>query len=68
MSGSDKRYLVNLEFEFAGSSYGKITFGLDNRDDFNTDILLNRKAMRMLNVVVNPSRKYIVTTKYVLDI
>ena len=65
--GEDKRYLVDLEFEFAGSSYGKITFGLDNRDDFNTDVLLNRKTMRMLNVMVNPQRKYIVTTKYVLD-
>ena len=65
--GEDKRYLVDLDFEFAGSSYGKITFGLDNRDDFNTDVLLNRKTMRMLNVMVNPQRKYIVTTKYVLD-
>ena len=65
--GEDKRYLVDLDFEFAGSSYGKITFGLDNRDDFNTDVLLNRKTMRMLNVMVNTQRKYIVTTKYVLD-
>ena len=65
--GKDKRYLVDLDFEFAGSSYGKITFGLDNRDDFNTDVLLNRKTMRMLNVMINPQRKYIVTTKYVLD-
>ena len=65
--GKDKRYLVDLDFEFAGSSYGKITFGLDNRDDFNTAVLLNRKTMRMLNVMVNPQRKYIVTTKFVLD-
>jgi len=65
--GEDKRYLVDLDFEFAGSSYGKITFGLDNRDNFNTDVLLNRKTMRMLNVMVNPQRKYIVTTKFVLD-
>ena len=59
--------MVELEFEFAGSSYGKITFGLDNRDDFNTDVLLNRKTMRMLNVMVNPRRKYIVTTQFTLD-
>ena len=65
--GEDKRYLVELEFKFAGSPYGKITFGLDNRDDFNTDVLLNRKTMRMLNVMVNPQRKYIVTTKFTLD-
>ncbi len=65
--GKDERYLVELEFEFAGTSYGKITFGLDNRDAFNTDVLLNRKTMRMLNVMVNPRRKYIVTTKFTLD-
>ena len=65
--GEDERPLVELEFEFAGTSYGKITFGLDNRDDFNTDVLLNRKTMRKLNVMINPQRKYIVTTKYVLD-
>ena len=65
--GKDERYLIELEFEFAGSSYGKITFGLDNRDAFNTDVLLNRKTMRMLNVMVNPRRKYIVTTKFTLD-
>jgi len=65
--GKDERYLVELEFDFAGSPYGKITFGLDNRDDFNTDVLLNRKTMRMLNVMINPQRKYIVTTKFTLD-
>jgi RimK family alpha-L-glutamate ligase len=65
--GEDKRPLVEFEFEFAGTRYGKITFGLDNRDDFNTAVLLNRKTMRKLNVMVNPQRKYIVTTKYVLD-
>ena len=65
--GKDERYLVELEFHFAGSPYGKITFGLDNRDDFNTDVLLNRKTMRMLNVMINPQRKYIVTTKFTLD-
>jgi hypothetical protein len=32
-----------------------------------TDVLMNRKMMKMLNVMVNPQRKYIVTTKYVLD-
>ena len=65
--GKDKRHLVELEFKFAGSSYGKIKFGLDNRDELNSDVLLNRKTMRKMNVMVNPQRKYIVTTKYVLN-
>ena len=65
--GKDKRSVVELEFEFAGTNYGKIKFGLDNRDELNSDVLLNRKTMRMLNVMVNPSRKYVVTTKFSVD-
>ena len=66
-SGEDERYLVELEFEFAGSNYGKVEFGLDNRDDLSTDVLLNRKLMRTLNVMVNPQRTYLITTPMSLD-
>ena len=55
--GEDKRPIVEFEFEFAGSNYGKIEFGLDNRDRLKTDVLLNRKTMKLLNVMVNPSMK-----------
>ena len=65
--GDDKRPVVELEFEFAGTNYGKIEFGLDNRDRLNTDVLLNRKTMKFLNVMVNPSRKYVLTTKFSLE-
>ena len=58
---------VNLEFEFAGSNYGEVQFGLDNRDDLSTDVLLNRKLMRLLNVMVNPQRNYLITTPMSLD-
>ena len=63
---SEERYAVLLDFEFAGSSYKNVEFLLDDRED-RSPILLNRDVMRMLNVMVNPQRKYIVTTKYVLD-
>ena len=63
---SEKRYAVLLDFEFAGSSYKNIEFLLDDRED-RSPILLNRDVMRMLNVMVNPQRKYIVTTKFTLD-
>tara|TARA_B100000029_G_C17573100_1_gene957323 strand:+ start:409 stop:1785 length:1377 start_codon:yes stop_codon:yes gene_type:complete len=63
---SEERYAVLLDFEFAGSSYKDIEFLLDDRED-RSPVLLNRDVMRMLNVMVNPQRKYIVTTKYVLD-
>jgi ribosomal protein S6--L-glutamate ligase len=65
--GEDERPIVELGFEFSGSNYSKIPFGLDDRTKMGTDVLMNRKMMKMLNVMVNPQRKYIVTTKYVLD-
>jgi len=65
--GEDERPVVELEFEFSGTNYGKVQFGLDDRYRMGTDVLMNRKMMRILNVIVNPQRKYVVTTKYVLD-
>ena len=63
---SEERYSVLLDFEFAGSLYKNVEFLLDDRED-RSPILLNRKLMRQMNVMVNPRRKYIVTTKFVLD-
>ena len=63
---SEERYAVLLDFDFAGSSYKNIEFLLDDRED-RSPVLLNRDVMRMLNVMVNPQRKYIITTKFTLD-
>jgi len=63
---SEERYAVLLDFEFAGSLYKNVEFLLDDRED-RSPILLNRKLMRQMNIMVNPQRKYIVTTKFVLD-
>ena len=63
---SEERYSVLLDFEFAGSLYKNVEFLLDDREN-RSPILLNRKLMRQMNVMVNPRRKYIVTTKFVLD-
>ena len=65
--GEDDRYIVELEFEFAGTNYGKVQFGLDDRSEMGSDILLNRFIMNRLNVMVNPSRKYVITTKYSIE-
>ena len=59
--------MVELEFEFAGTNYGKVQFGLDDRSRMGTDVLLNRDLMNRLNVMVNPQRTYVVTTPYTLD-
>ena len=65
--GEDERPVVKLKFEFAGTNYGEVKFGLNDRDRMGTEVLLNRKLMRQMNVIVNPQRKYLITTKYVLD-
>jgi hypothetical protein len=38
-------------------------FGLDDRSEMGTDVLLNRFAMKTMNVMVDPQKKYILTTE-----
>ena len=66
-AGEDVRWIVELDMEFAGTIYSKISFGLDNREELSSDVLLNREIMSRLNVMVNPARKYVVTTKFSVD-
>ena len=65
--GEDERPVVELEFEFAGTNYGKIKIGLDDRSRMNTSVLMNRKLMNKLNVMINPQQKYVITTPFTLD-
>ena len=60
--GEDERYIVRFDMEFAGTIYKDVEFGLDNRERMGTEVLLNRKTMRRLNVMVNPQRKYVITS------
>ena len=50
----------------AGGYYNDVEFTIDDRED-RTPILLDRAFMKRLNVLVNPQRKYVITTKYSLD-
>ena len=63
-AGKDERELIKLDFMFLGTLYKDIEFGLDDRSEMGTEILLNRHTMSLMNVIVNPQRKYVVTTKY----
>lgn len=63
---TEKRYTVLLDIEFAGSLYKNQEVMLDDRSD-REPVLINRKLMREMNVMVNPRRKYIVTTQFTLD-
>ena len=66
-AGEDERPVVNLDMEFAGTLYKDVMFGLNDRTEMGTAVLLNRFTMNRFNVMVNPQRKYVITTKYVLD-
>ena len=62
----ETRYVVRLDVEFAGGFYKDVEFTIDDRED-RTPILLDREFMKRLNVMVNPQRKYVITTKYSID-
>ena len=62
----EDRYVVKLDVEFAGGFYKDVEFTIDDRED-RTPILLDRAFMKRLNVMVNPQRKYVITTKYSID-
>ena len=61
----EERYVIKLDVEFLGGIY-ETEFTLDNRKD-RTLILLDREFMSRVNVMVNPDRKYVVTTKFSLE-
>jgi hypothetical protein len=62
----EERYVIHLDVEFLGSVYKDVEFTLDDRDD-RSHILMNRGFMKRANVMVNPARRYVVTTKYSID-
>ena len=62
----EDRHMIKLDVSFAGKLYKDVEFTLDDRED-RTHILLDRAFMKKLNVVVNPARKYIITTPYTID-
>jgi len=62
----EDRYVIKLDVEFAGGFYKDVEFTLDDRDE-RTLILFDRAFMNRLNVMVNPQRKYVITTKYSIE-
>jgi len=64
---TEERPVIRLDVKFAGSLYKDEPFGIDDRADMGTEVLLTRRIMTDMNVMVNPARKYVVTTKYSLD-
>ena len=64
---TEERPVIRLDVNFAGGTYKDEPFGIDDRADMGTEVLLTRRIMTDMNVMVNPARKYVVTTEYSLD-
>ena len=61
-AGPEERYFIKLDVTFLGHTYKDVDFGLDDRSAFGTDVLLNRGLMNSFNVIVNPAKKFMMTT------
>ena len=64
---TEERPVIKLDVNFAGGLYKDEPFGIDNRTDMGTEVLLTRRIMTQMNVMVNPARKFVITTKYSLE-
>ena len=62
----EDRHVVMLDVEFAGGLYKDVEFTIDDREN-KSPILFDREFMNRLNVMVNPNRKYVITTKYSIE-
>ena len=62
-----ERPMVLMDITFLGTTYKDVECIIDDRTKKTTKCLMNQKFMRRANVMVNPSRKYVVTTKFSVD-
>ena len=53
---------IEMDFLFNGTLYKKISFTLDDRGD-KTPLLINRDFMKEANLMIDPSRKFILTER-----
>ena len=62
-----ERPMIHMDITFLGTTYKDVECIVDDRSKKVTKCLINQTFMSAANVMVNPARKYIVTTKYSLD-
>ena len=58
----ETRPVIKLDLKFQNSMYKDLLFTLDDRGE-KTPILINRAFMKLTNLAVDPSRKFILTEK-----
>ncbi len=59
-----ERPLVLMDIIFNGTTYKNVKFAIDDRSEKTTKCLMNQDFMKRAKVMVNPSRKFVVTDRY----
>ena len=59
-----ERPLVLFDVDFNGTTYKNVKFAIDDRTEKTTKCLMNQEFMKQAKVMVNPSRKFVVTDRY----
>ena len=62
-----ERPMVHMNITFLGTTYKDVECIIDDRTEKVTKCLVNQTFMKLSNVMVNPSRKYVVTTKFSVE-
>jgi len=59
-----ERPLVLFDVDFNGTTYKNVKFAIDDRTEKTTKCLMNQEFMKQAKVMVNPSRKFVVTDRH----
>jgi ribosomal protein S6--L-glutamate ligase len=59
-----ERPLILMDIIFNGTIYKDVKFALDDRSEKTTKCLMNQDFMKRSNVMINPSRKFVVTDRH----
>ena len=59
-----ERPLVLMDILFNGTVYKDVKFAIDDRTEKTTKCLMNQDFMKRCKVMINPSRKFVVTDRY----
>ena len=59
-----ERPLVSMNVDFNGTIYEDVKFAIDDRTEKTTKCLMNQNFMRRAKVMINPSRKFVVTDRH----
>ena len=59
-----ERPVIHLDVEFNGALYKDVQFLIDDRGHKLTKCLMNQRFMRRANVMINPAKPFVVSTKH----